>query len=507
MELNECKDILTRLFDGKYSRRDVLLCPNLTSIKNLLGFEYEDVCLIVKNRPDILFLEDEDFSSNAKEYAKNFNVFSREFKNLVLKFPAILTMRCCIFQYKITQIAKIFDISTIDSMKLMYFYPAFLTLKKDYVKKQIEMLGSFFNEDSLYLRKILRVEPRLIFASQKSIQKIKDFLKNLGLNESEVCVILREVPSLVFLRESELSFSVQKLYPAHFNKRELNEVLLKCPYLLLFEDEFELSLDAIEKTFDGESAKIIRKAPQIFYNFEDFYRLASDLSVSKNYIASYPEIFNEPYISLKIKLILSRVMGLDRDFEKVLAIPVNLLSSRFLFMQYYGIFEYQNVLLDEGTFESKYAINSQNLLRDFTFDVKTLSRTIEFFASKNECNMADIDLSQILSYLDTKPKVESTYTSNSLRCGIFDKLISLNFSRAEAFYIISVCPSIVDYDEGNVTKVYEEFLRLGLTNEEFLKLIISHPSLLCASFSDIQNIFSSKFEIKDGAIGRIEYNL
>ena len=83
----------------------------------------------------------------------------------------------------------------------------------------------------------------------------------------------------------------------------------------------------------------------------------------------------------------------------------------------------------------------------------------------------------------------------------------MNFSRAEAFYIISVCPSIVDYDQENVVKVHEEFLRLGLTNEEFLRLAIYRPSILCSSFSDIQNIFSSKFEVRKSVINNIVFDL
>lgn len=513
----------------RINKTDLLnISPLLVELKENLALSYLDISVICCKFPDILSYDVYQIIANLKRLSELFDVKTAEFRYLVKKNPYILCVDAECFLYKLNLIKTIFGCSLKDCLKLIYSYPSLLFINKENIIEKTKLLSELFDDYGLALRKNLRMCPALLYISKESVEELRKILiYDFSFSQVEISLILRSCPSLALFSKQKLQDLYNFYYPNYFIKRDFKEMITKCPeFFLISQKEFIYKLEEIKKQFslsDKEACHLIRTDPNILFysSLDEKMKGFKKLFINKEYIKRNLNLLVKPEISIPLKFIICRILGLDSEFNQVCETDSNLFISRFIFMQQHGNFNHQDLLMSESDFEEKYHISSRILLINYRIDIKTLDNISQYYVSLSDSlpNWRDIifpeyeELIQYYnsfvgyptfnddSYLVLREKYCLTYKQYLVR----NVLKSLYLQDCEIKFLQNKNKNLINSDKNNIIKVVELLKKYGLNLEKILVLLLEHPSIFSHSIRDFDAIIKQIIERENCLISQAVY--
>lgn len=509
MEYIESEYQLTNILSGRIPKSKISsFAPLFYELKEKLDVSTADLCYMCYICPEILNKNSYAILNNVDTLSEKYNLKSIEIKYILLKFPFLLITHHKALKYKIKLISTIFGCSIKDAIKLAYIYPELLYVTKSFALNQIKMMCRVLDEYGIALRKIFRKEPRLFLTTENKLSDIKKILMSLyTLTEQEAQKVIKVYPTLCVEDECDLVQKYTFYYKNYFIKRDFKEILSKCPEFILLEECFvEKRINEIQKFFNIEKNKacdIIRIEPNILFLENPLNKILdfSKLSISINYVKSYPKICVLPEISLPIKFLIARILKLENRFHEICDIESNLLFSRFLFMQTYGYYEHNDLLLSENEFFNKYHISSKILLLNYKFEIKTLEKLCDYYVKlkntlPNWSNIVFPTLSKIMNYAYSvnffssqkltfgylKYREENFVSRNKFE--LFNNLSKLELNVNEIKMIFNKNNMLFSYLKVDAIKTIELLKKYGFSNEKIVLLLINKPTMFNYSIKE-----------------------
>lgn len=508
MDIYECESCLKDLFASEVSASSIASAsPLLFELHTLLDLEYEDIVYICYQCPELLHCDQSEFALNWTEISKFCDIKSKEMKYLYLKVPDLLKLKSVVFKYKINLVSTLFGVSFKEAVKMVYYYPELFSLKKEQVIKRIYFISKTFDDYGLSVRKHFRKEPRLLFATEENINVIKHILMtDFSLTEKETKHIFRTSPEVALMSKGQLTKFFEFLYPKYFIKRDLKEMINTCPEVLTLNKKTILrKIEEIKNVFscsEKQACTILRKEPNLFFisaleKVKSFERLG----VNPEYIMHYPNICMLPEIGMPLRLIITKILGLEKHFQKIAKMDLNLFVSRLLFMQSYNHFDHEDLVLDENEFAIKYNISSKVLLLSYRMDRATLENLISYYINLKDTLPGWLDLvfpneQDVLDLLSSKFE-ESMHPSFFKKtglgknqyelCRVFD---AFQMSQGEMSMIMLKNPTLNLYKSTNIIKIAEILRKNGYCKERIMSLFIKSPTLFTFLFKDFDEIIT-----------------
>lgn len=516
---------------NRISKADLLnISPMLVELHENVGLSYMDISTICCKFPDILTFDVYQIVANLKSLAQNFDIKTNEFKFLVLKNPYVLCLDADYFLYKLKLIKTAFGYSTIDSIKLIYTYPTLLFINKEFIIEKSKFLSELFDDYGLSLRKSFRMCPSLFYVNKETVEELRKILMyDFSFSQAEIGIILRSCPSLALFSKQKLMELYNFYYPKYFIKRDFKEMITKCPeFFMIFPKEFLNKLSDIKRVFgiaDKEACHLITTEPNLLFysSIEDKLQGFKRLFINKEYIRRNVELLTKPEISIPLKFIISRILGLDSDFDKVCGVDSNLFISRFIFMQQYGNFEHKDLFMSEQGFEEKYHISSRVLLINYRLDMKTVDNISTYYVSLSDTlpNWRDIvfpEFEELIkfynswvgsqqlnddSYMVLREKYGLTFKQYLIR----NSLKSLYLQDCEIKFLQNKNGYLINSEKNNILKIVELLKKYGLNLEKILILLLEHPSIFAHSIRDFDIIIKQIVERENCSISQAVYYL
>ena len=482
----------------------------LNEIQTRFEFGSTDLQQILFCCPAVLEFGYSSLKNNLEQYERNFNIKSNFFRLFVMKFPFIMIIKQEVFYYKIKLLSSLFACSMIECLEKVFVYPDLLFITKSQIIEQTKMLVTELDEFGIGTRKIICECPALMFISKdhiRSLCKIMMYEFSLSMGESQR--ILKTIPYLLCLSEKQLKSRLDFYYPKYFVKRDLKEMLPKCPQLLIMNPcEFQEKFMSIQKILGlkfKQTAVFVRSCPNImfFNNLECKFEGFKKFNINFEFLKIHPNICMSPEISIPIKFILARILGLESDFEEICAINTRTFVGRFLFMQDNEIFNHHDLLLSEEEFSKKYEISPQLLRVNYSITTENVNAVAEYYLNLKERlpSWTDIvfpEIQTIVDYLrekNTKKSIEFGYFQSRDRYNLtlkeydlMETLITLHLEYDECLYIVKLCPFLAKSGSINLVKSIDVLRKYGLSLEDCVRIILQKPSVFTYFIGDFDEL-------------------
>ncbi len=478
-------------------------------LKNKFDFSDADLFKICYTCPSVLTKNRLVFFNNLNTLSQYFNLKDIEMKYLILKLPFILIMNESFLRKQTELISNVFGCSFKDVLKLFYQNPELLFLSKSFIKAQVEMLATELNEYGLKIRTLLRQEPNIIFYDKAEIEDVKKYLmKAFTLSEEESLLVIKTNPHVVYFGVEWLSKKFDFYYQHYFIKRDLKEILIKCPeFIMLDTNEVFGKIEQLMRVFNVEKKKIcdfIRLEPSVLFFDFPVNRIRNFLkyNINLSYVLSAPSLCVTPEISIPLKFIITRMLALEDRFNEVCEMDFNLFISRFLFMQSYGFYDHKDLLETEEFFKEKYHISSRLLLISYKLDYEALSNLcLSYVNMKDEIkHWSDLffpTYEDILKYshsgFDKNKKIHTGYIVSrddllftKRMFDVYYALSDLQLNNEEILMIMKKNFSFNKFNGTDVKKLMVEICKYGFTQEQIIKLLINRPQLFNCGLRDFE---------------------
>jgi len=515
MEYIESEYQLSRILKNRVSQSKIsAFAPLFYELEQKFDLTATDLCYMCYICPEILNKSFFSIINNVVMLSEKYNLKSSEVKYLLLKFPFLLTLHQKALRYKFKLISSIFGCSIKDSIKLVYVYPELLYLTKNFVLTQVKMICRVLDEYGSALSKIFRSEPRMLFITENKLLNTKKTLMSFyTLTEHEAQKVIKVSPTLCIENEYDLLQKYNFYYKNCFIKRDLKEILSKCPeFLTLDESVVENKIIELKKVFGIEKNKacdIIRIEPNILFleNATNKILDFSKLSISLKYIKSYPKICVLPEISLPIKFLIARILKLENRFHEICDLSSNLLFSRFLFMQTYGYFDHCDLLMSENEFYNKYHISNKVLLLNYKFEMKSLEKICDYYIKlknklPNWSNIVFPATAKIMNY----SYGSNFFSSHKLTFGYYkhkdesfmsklafeamNNLSKLELNLNEIKMIFSKNRMLINFVNVDFVKTIELLKKYGFTNEQIVLFLINKPTIFNYTIRELGSLIN-----------------
>ncbi|MBQ7466861.1 MAG: hypothetical protein IJS74_02180 [Clostridia bacterium] len=494
------------------------------AISNILeenfNFSSLDIFYICFACPQILKCDKYEFEQNVLCLSKIYNLKSKQIEYFVLKYPFVLTINYKYLDYKNRLLSQVFSSSFQDVLEILFVYSDIMFLGKEKIKHQIEMISKAVDEYGIGLRRIFKSNPSALFVSEEKISDLKEILmKQYTLSSFEANKVLKTAPELLSESEEYLTKKLNYFYPKYFVKRDFKEILPNFPALLLLtESEFGQNLIDITRTLDiceKDICKFIRHNPDCLF-VDDFKKKIigfKKLNINDEYIKENPSVLSCLEISLPIKFVIARILGLENYFFDICKMNTRLFLSRFLFMQMSNKFDHVDLLLSEDEFYSKYGISSKMLQLSYKIELPHIENICKYYVSLKEKMLGWTDIvfpslaqiqeflleknnsqnSNIVNYFEVKEKYHLTINEYE----VYKVLNMLHFNFTEYLLIRKKCNAIKSIVPNTVLKLVEYLRKNGLAYEEILNLIISKPHILTYNIKDFDVLLQEIVEYEN----------
>lgn len=504
----EAKQFLFNAIDEDLSYSDIEKSGVFfNSLTRILDFDYSDICQLCISCPDLVSFDGEVIIKNLKQLSEKLNIKLFEFKNLILKNPHFLFINQEILMHKLKLIVSALGITFKDALKYLYFYPELVNVSKQSLAKQITMLSRGLDCYGIALRSILKAEPKFLFISQEQISNVKKyFMHSFGVTEAEIKKVIRANPTLATESLEDIQKRFNVYYPTMFVKRDIKEILQECPEFASVDENEVLRKLHLIKDFFGISLKkaceFVRVAPNIlFYNnpIEKFSFL-SQFNIAKKYMLIFPKICDVLELTFPVKFVLTRVLGLDYEFEKIFSQNFNSFISRFLFMQRHNLLNHKDLLLSDGSFEEKYQISVNKLKEVFNLDNQILSRIYEHYhGMKNSISrwgeISVFEIQRLVSFSHSED-IENMFNGINFckqnkelsKTKLMRVLVRLGFHFSEAQMVINKNKHLASLVDTELLKSIMLLKSYGFSQSQIVELFVKAPSLFCILFVDLARL-------------------
>ena len=489
-------------------------------LQEYFKFSSLDIFYLVYSCEEILKCNSYEFEQNIKSLANIFNLKSKQIKYFILKFPFILTINYKIHVFKCQLLSQTFSVSYKDVLKIMYIYADTMFLNKSQIKKQIQLLSVSIDEYGLALKRLLKSNPLFIFTDEGKINELKELLmRQYTLSSYEANKVIKLAPEVLSFDIELIAKRLRHYYSRYFVKRDFKEILPHYPSLLLISEyEFTQKLIDIEKTLDiseKQACNLIRLNPDILF-VEDFQKKIAGfckLNISKEFIKENPQILSTIEVTLPIKFIITRILGLENYFVDICKMNTNLFLSRFLFMQTNNKFNHSDLVLSENDFQRTYNISSKMLLLNYRLSFENIQNICKYYISLKEKLLGWTDIvfptiKQIQEFIADKYNSQEDCFTNFIKFKevcfktkreydlfkIFNKL-HLNFT--EYSLVRNKCPSIVFIEPKSLLKIVDILRKNGVSFEDILNLLLSKPHMFTHSIKDFEMILQEIMEYEN----------
>ena len=234
------------------------------------------------------------------------------------------------------------------------------------------------------------------------------------------------------------------------------------------------------------------------------------LFISQEYLKRNPSLLLAPEISIPLKYVICRILGIESYFVDVCEMNTNLFLARFLYMQRYEQFEHKDLLLSEAEFENKYNVSSRILTLNYKIDYQTVENISIYYVSLSEKmpNWHDIvfpNFEQILKYVNSQAlennnlkydycKYRELYNISKSKYELFINLKALHLDENECLFMLNKHPNLVTSDKDNLLKIVEILKKYGLNLEQIVVLLFNSPSIFANSIRDFASIVEEIME-------------
>ncbi|MBR2909737.1 MAG: hypothetical protein IKC11_05285 [Clostridia bacterium] len=511
---DKIKKCLSISFSGEVDNDKINLVKYyFYEFNRLFCFEEFEVVQIINKFPALLSLNKYGIINNFNVLGKTYNIKSFEFKSLIIKTPNLLIVPATVLSSKIELLKATFNYSLNEVLRVVFVEPKLFELSKHDIENQIQMLSTELDQYGLAVRKLFRIEYRLLFVDKKQISSVKRyFMKSFGLEETEVMKVIKAVPSIVFNSVQELSKKFNCYYPNLFIKRDIKEILDVCPEFVLLQptivQEKILQLEEYFEVSQKKACDFVRRYPDILF-YKDItvkLRVLEKLNISKKYLFVYPECLSFVEFMLPVKFMLSRILGLENSFSQFEKIKTVDLFQRFMFLQDKNAERFDDLILAEDLFVEKHLEFIDYKNKNF-IEKKALFNICElYFNLKNEIsNWKDIPfpaLSDIVGYINKDLKIEDVIflSTNNLIEKNLELLKILCLTQNEIDLIINKNKDILKAND--FSKIVIQLIKYGYSYDEVSRLLMRKPDLFLYPIFDfillvdeIQNSQNSLFEI------------
>lgn len=485
--------------------------PLLYELGRKLTLSKNDLYYIFYKCPDILKANINDLLDNLEKLSLNYNLKTQEVKFLILKFPYFLLFSEKTLSYKLKLLSTTFGVPVKEVFKLIFTNPEILYLTKSHIISQVKMLSLRLHEYGINMRRLFYTCPSLVLITESQVEQVKKILMyDFSLTEEEACNVIKASPSIVAYSSEKLNKLFNFYYPTYFIKRDLKDILVSCPGFLTIETkEFIIKLEDIMKLLNLQQKKaceFIRKEPNILF-FESVYQKLigfSKLSISLSYVSMFPKICSAIEMSIPIKFLITRLLRLEADFDKICELETDEFVSRFIFLQSYGYNNYNDLLLSSDQFYNKYHISDNVLKLSYRLDMQGFKSLCNqyFFMKDTMPNWSDFafpDLDKALNFIssikepmsDTKFEYYKLREKNNLTLGQYltqTVMTAIHLSLNEATLIMRKNPNIIFQNHQSILKIYSLLKKLGLSQEKILKLFMRKSYILSYSIIDFEQV-------------------
>jgi len=516
MDRFELEYVKTMVLPSYEIKNEDALLATINDIQDAFNFASVDVCEMLYNCPEILQYSHASIKRNLDENAKTFNLKSKELRYLFLKFPHLLLVESAVFKYKLTLLSTVFAVSKKEAINKIMIYPDLLYVGKIAITSSLKTLSSVLDEFGEGLRKIYSECPELLFYNEAHFKKLFSvMLYSFSFSMKEAQRIFKAVPTLMTKSDDELVDIFNFYYPKYFVKRDFKEMIPLCPeFLSLKPSEFETKIKEAKNIFsfsEKEACAFFRFCPNLL-----FYRSLSSkvdtlrrFSINIEYLKIHPSVFTAPIITIPLKFLLARILGLESEFEEICKMDTKTFISRFLFMQGMRKYTHKDLLLSEEDFEAEHHISTKALCASYVVSSKNLKNICEYYISLKERlpKWTDIDfpdISEVENYLKERldiPHVQINY--NSLRekynltyreYDLIKNLLSLHLGFGESLFIVTKCPYLAHSGYDSLVRSIDIFRKYGYHLEQVIRLLFDRPSIFAHNCIDLDELIKSNIE-------------
>lgn len=480
-------------------------------IRSRFGFGLFDMYEIFFKCPELCLANKNAVKKNLDGLDKICSLSSHQMRYLVLKFPFVILVNHVLAEYKVKLLSTLFADSRTDVIDKVVICPNLLFLSKMQIFEKIKMLSEVFDEFGEGVRRLISSHPYLLFISKKQIKEIERVLiYDFTLSEKECAIVFKNCPELLLLQQSDLKKIFNYFYPAYFVKRDMKELFVACPRLMILSPAiFEFKINQIQAVLDAtkdETLFFVRNCPNILFFENPFEKINGykKLRINMEFLKIHPKICLKQEITIPLKFIFARILGLESEFEQLCNVDTKALISRFLFMQSHNLYSHEDLLLPEKDFFKKYSISTSVLQVCYPVKDNDVKQICNYYLglSNSLPNWADIvfpEIQDLVKFVKGKYKTKYLFPSfgfarEKLRISkkqfdLICLLRKLHLGFDECLYLIRICPMLANASPKNVLTTINYLRKQGFSFEESVDLLLRKPTLFTYFIGDFEQVF------------------
>lgn len=513
-------------FEFEFLKTAILKKPDISfekvaiscdQIQERFSFGVFDVFQMFYKCPALCNYSASAIEENLNELEKTVSISSRQMKYFVLKFPFMLIINHKLLEYKLNLLSTTFAVSKTEVLDKIMLCPDLLFISKAEVLNQTEMLSDVFDGFGEETRRILRICPELLFVSKKHIKELeKVMFYDFSFSNKQSNIIFKTCPELVFKTDKQLKDIFMFYYPKYFVKRDLKEMVPKCPqFLRISPSVFKEKLKNISSALNAsekEALLFIRRCPNIlfFENPKTKLHGFKKFAINMEFLKFYPDVCMCQEFGIPLKFVFARILGLESEFDELCKINTKTLVSRFLFMQSKHIFEHKDLLLSEEKFFEKYKVSSDVLKICYIVTDDDLQKICKYYVDLKDSlpKWSDIvfpEVKDVERFLKEKPRenfscssydiLREKYLISKKTYSLMSSFFSLYLDRDECMFLLNKCKDLSKCSSKNVLNTVNFLRKQGFAFEQIVQLLLLKPTLFTFFIGDLENLFDnvSKF--------------
>lgn len=500
--------------NGYYSYEEVSMTADV--LESNFGFNTSELEGILFECPNILKVGATALRANLEKLAETYNLKSKEFRYLVLCKPFVLLLSYEALKYKFDLLSTVFALKKQDVIKRVTLYPELLFLSKKQIVNQVITYSFLLDEFGHGVRRIFSLCPMLLLTDKQQVNTLmKVLISGFTFSARECIKIFKAVPDLMLTSADSLKNLLDFYYPRYFVKRDLKEMIPSCPELLTLSPKtFNIQLQTVMNVLslsEKDALVFIRNCPHLLFypNVKNKLEGFKKFNINLEFVKIHPNILMSPEISIPLKFVLSRMLGLDSGFEEVCRLSTRTFIARFLFMQESGNFNHQDLLLSDEEFKLKYGISSQALKVNYKTSIFELKSILEYYLSlKGKLPMwSDIvfpEVVEVSNYLKEKNSMNvsrgnfdalhTEYLLTKSEYELTNALASLHLECDECLYLIKRCKYLCQNGNYSLLKCIDILKKQGIMLEDIIKLLLLRPSLFTYHVTDFDIVLNEAID-------------
>ena len=348
------------------NRSDSDILYNFKSINSYFsrnGLSNEDIINITITIPNIICTSLENIKVRVFELS-NYSLNKIDIFELINKYPYIIDMSINKIDNKYKFFYS-FGFTNKAINNIFINYPELLNVDISLIDKRLKFFKEYGYSDLSYLFEMC---PSLLDISLKNIEKRLNDISNLGFTKNEVIKITTYSPNLFIVDNDSINNIIVYLLDYGYSKKNIVGIIKKIPIILkdYYWNELPKKIDNLNKlSFTNKDiVEIIISNPYIllysieYINncFDNFKKFGFDSIKIKQIIIDTPLLLGYNYISIKEKLSFYKskgILGIIFNNPEYLLFNFDLVKERFNIINSES---YDDLFMNDSDFYKKYNV-------------------------------------------------------------------------------------------------------------------------------------------------------